>query len=143
MDGVLNEHNLERKDLDFKCTPIIRSRIASQIVDEWYFIGRELDVTQEKLSSIRHDNSLYTLPEEKAIATLDAWADEYGKEATCFKLAEALWRRKKTSVIESLCEEVTMTQSQMSRDTTTSGGADAAVSTQPSDYQQQQHGKTT
>ena len=69
---------------------------------------------------------------------LDAWADEYGKRATCLKLSEALWRRKKTRVIEILCEEV----AQMSRDTTTSG-ADAAVSPQPSDYQQQQHGKTT
>ena len=142
MDEVLNKCGLERKDLDFKCTPIIISRIAGQIIDEWNFIGRELAVVKEKLESIRHDSSL-TRPEEKAIAALDAWADEYGKGATCLKLAEALWRRKKTRVIEILCEEV----AQMSRDTTTSGttssGAGAAVSTQPSDYQQQQHGKTT
>ena len=138
MDGVLNKCSLERKDLDFKCTRKIILRIAGQIIDECYLIGRELDVTRQKLTSIRHDGSL-TLPEEKAVAVLDAWADEYGKGATCLKLAEALWRRKKTSVIEILCEEVAK---MLSCDTTTLG-AGAAVSPQPSDYQQQQHGKTT
>ena len=144
MDGVLKECNLERKDLNFKCTRKIINRIAGQIIGdrEWYFIGRELEVTEEKLTSIRIDNSLYILPEEKAIAALDAWADENGKGATCLKLAEALWRRKKTSVIEILCEEVTLVSWNLNRDITTSG-AGAAVSPHPSDYQQQQHGKTT
>ena len=135
MDHILNQYSLVRKDLDFKCTPKIIIRIAGRIIDEWYFIGRELDVTEKKLTSIRDSSHS---PEEKAVAALDAWADEYGKEATCLKLAEALWRRKKTSVIEILCEKVTP----MSRDTTTSG-AGAAVSPQPLHYQQQQHGKTT
>ena len=119
MDGVLKQYNFERKDLNFKCTRNIINRIAGQIIGdrEWYFIGRELEVTEEKLTSIRIDNSLYILPEEKAIAALDAWAHENGKDATCLKLAEALWRRKKTSVIEILCDEV----AKRSRDTTTSG----------------------
>ena len=129
MDGVLKQYGHERKDLDFtECTPKIRSRIAGEITDEWYFIGRELDVAQKTLKSIRHDSS--HSPEDKAIAMLDAWADEYGKEATCLKLAEALCQRNKTSVIEKLCEEVTQMNC-------------AAVSTHASDNQQQQHGKTT
>ena len=136
MDRVLNECSLERKDLDFKCTRKIILRIAGKIISEWYLVGRELDVAEEKLTSIRNDGS--HSPEEKAVAMLDAWADEYGKGATCLKLATALYQRNKRSVIEILCEEV----AQMSSDTTTSG-AGAAVSPQPSDYRQEQHGKTT
>ena len=113
MDSVLNEYSLEREDLDFKCTHKIIIRIAGQIIDEWYFIGRDLDVTEGRLASIRHDNT--RLPEDKAVAVLDAWAEEYGEGATCLKLAEALWRRNRIRVIEILCEEV----AQMSRDTTT------------------------
>ena len=127
--------NLERKDLDIKCPRKIRVRIADEIIDEWYLVGRELDVSDKKLMSIRSDNSL-TL-EEKAVAVLDAWAEEHGSRATCLRLAEALHRRIKTGVIEILCGEVT----QIKRDATTLG-AGAATAPQPSDNQQQKQGET-
>ena len=133
MDGVLPK-TLERKDLDIKCPRKIRNRIADKIIDEWDLVGRELDVSDKKLKSIREDCAL-TLPERKAVAVLDAWADEHGSGATCLKLAEALYCRTKTRVIEILCDEVT----QMKRKTTMSG-AGAAVPPQPSDKQQQEQG---
>ena len=135
MDGVLPK-TLERKDLDIICPRKIRNRIADKIIDEWDLVGRELDVSDKKLKSIRDDRAL-TLPEKKAVAVLDAWAEEHGRGATCLKLAEALYRRIKTGVIEILCDEVT----QMKRDTTMSG-AGAAVPPQPSDIQQQEQGET-
>ena len=114
-----------------KCPRKIRDKIVATVIDECYLLGRELDVSDQKLTSIRRDSSL-TLPEEKAVAVLDAWAEEHGNKATCLKLAEALHRRKKTRVIEILCDEVT----QMKRDTTMSG-AGAATAPQPSVNQQQ------
>ena len=135
MDGVL-PRNLERKDLDIICPRKIRNRIADEIIEEWDLVGRELDVSDKKLMSIRDDCAL-TLPEKKAVAVLDAWAEEHGSRATCLKLAEALYRRKKMRVIEILCDEVT----QMKRDTTMSG-AGVAVPPQPSDIQQQEQGET-
>ena len=132
MDGVLSR----KIDLNFECPREIRERIADEIIEEWYFVGRELDVSDKKLKSIR-DNSSLTLPKEKAVAVLDAWADEHGSKATCLKLAEALYRRTKTRVIEILCDEVT----QMKHETTMSG-AGAAVCSQLSDKQQQEQGET-
>ena len=99
-------------------------------------VGRELDVSDKKLKSIRDDCAL-TLPEKKAAAVLDAWAEEHGRGATCLKLVEALYRRKKTRVIEILCDEVKL-------DATTSGPGShvAAVSPQLPGNQQQQQGNT-
>ena len=136
MEGVL-PRNLERKDLDIKCPRKIRDRIADNIIDEWYLVGRELDVSDQKLKLIHRDSSL-TLPEEKAVAVLDAWAEEHGSRATCLRLAEALYGRQKTRVIEILCDEVT----QMKCDATMSG-AGAAVSPKPLDNQQEEEGKTS
>ena len=134
MDGVL-PRNLEREDLDIICQRKIRNRIADEIIGEWDLVGRELDVSDKKLKSIREDCAL-TLPERKAIALLDAWAEEHGNGATCLKLAEALYRRKKTRVIEVLCDEVT----QMKHETTNTSGAGAAMCLKPSDKQQQEEG---
>ena len=135
LESVLNSHGLVRKYLDFKCPREIRDRIAAEVIDEWYMFGRELKVSQEKLTSTRRDSSL--TPEEKAVDVLDAWAKEHGNTATCLNLAEALYRRKKMSVIDILCDEV-------KRDATTSGPGShvAAVSPQPPDNQQQQQGNT-
>ena len=97
-------------------------------------VGRELDVSDKKLKSIRDDCAL-TLPEKKAAAVLDAWAEEHGSGATCLKLAEALYRRKKIRVREILCDEVT----QMKRDATMSeAGVHVAVYPKPSDKQQEE-----
>ena len=136
LDGVLNRFELKREELDFECPRKIRDRIAQEIIEEWYLVGRALDVSDKNLKSIRHDSSL-TLPEEKAVALLDAWAEEHGSKATCLKLAEALYGRKKTSVIEILCREV--------KNESTSGSSvtSAAVIHQPPDNQHQQGGKTT
>ena len=134
MDGVL-PRNLERKDLDIICPRKIRDKIAARVIDECYLLGRELDVSDEKLKSIRRDISL--TPEEKAVAVLDAWAEEHGSGATCLKLEEALYRRKMTRVIEILCDEVT----QLKRDATMSGTG-ATVSPKPLDNQQEE-GKTS
>ena len=135
LDGILNSHGLDRKDLDLKCPREIRDRIAAEVIDEWYMFGRELKVSQEKLTSTRRDSSL--TPEEKAVDVLDAWAEEHGSRATCLTLARTLYGRKKTNVLEILCDEV-------KRHAATTSGAGAAVSPQPSEQQQQlaQQGNT-
>ena len=105
LDGILNKYELERKDLDFKCPPGTRDRVADELVDDWRKIGRTLNVSETKLKSIRHDNT-FPRPEDKASASLDAWAEEYGESATCLLLAKALYRHKKRNVLEILCKEV-------------------------------------
>ena len=132
---VLNNHHLKRKDLDFKCPRKIRDRIAREIIDEWYLLGRKIGVSLRKLKSIRLGVSF--TPEEKAVAVLDAWADEYGRRATCLMLARALYSRKKISVIEILCEKVRRRKNDKS-----TSGPRAALSHQPLDSQLQQQGDT-
>ena len=119
-------------DLNFECPREIRDRIADEITDEWYLLGRALDVSDTKLKSIRRDNST---PEEKAVDALDAWAEEYGSGATCLKLEEALKRHMKTGVREILYKEIIRF-----KNVETTSGACAAVPPQPSDNQQEEQG---
>ena len=105
MDGVLKERGLERKDLDIKCPRDIRDSIADEIIVDGYHVGRTLNVSDTRLNSIRRNTS-FTEPKDKAVAYLDAWAEEHGSGATCLKLAEALEAHIKTSTLECLCEKV-------------------------------------
>ena len=105
LDKILDDRELTRSDLEFHCPRKTRDMVAEEIVDEWYLIGRALNVSESKLKSIRSDSRL-SGPEEKAVATMDAWADENGEQATILKLVEALDRRKKRSIIDSICREV-------------------------------------
>lgn len=101
LDKILENYELERKDLEFKCPRGIIDRIAGEIVNDWHQIGRALNVSKTKLKSINCPR-----PEDKAVAMLDTWAEECGRSATCLSLARALYRNKKRSVVEILCEEV-------------------------------------
>lgn len=105
LDDVLARHEVKREDLDFNCPRMIRYRIAGELTGEWNLLGIELDISGSKLKSIHHDNHLRG-DEDKAVALLDVWAEEYGEDATCLKLAEALYSRKKRNIIEVLCREV-------------------------------------
>ena len=106
MDAVLKEFDLERKDLDFVCSPTIRASIAGELIGDWYPVGRELDVSIRRLDSIRQNYAVLPNPEDKAVAALDAWSDEKASEATYLKLAEALYKKNKTRTLEILCENV-------------------------------------
>ena len=135
LESVLKSFDLERKSLDFKCDRSIINRISGEIIDEWYLLGRALGVSEGRLKSIRGDLTLSS-PEEKALAVLEAWVEEYGSKATCLKLAEALYDRKKTNTLERLCEKV-------QRDTAAAVTSEAdAVVSKPSDSQRQQQGDT-
>ena len=119
LDDVLAHHELERKDLEFRCTKEIRDRIARKLIGDWYLVGRAALVTTSKLDAIRLDLRLGG-PEEKAVAMLDAWNEDYGEHATCFKLAEALYDREKLGTIEILCRDCLLYTSPSPRDATLS-----------------------
>ena len=109
MESVLKRFGLKKQDLlDFHCPPIIGFKIAvrPELIDNWYVVGRTLEVSVGKLDSIRVDNMTRPSPVLKAVGALDAWDVEYGSGATCLKLAEALYDHKMISVLEFLCEEV-------------------------------------
>ena len=89
LDDILARHDLERKDLLFKCPRKINALVAEATLgDKWNLsVGRALNVSETKLKDIHHDISG---PEDKAVATMDAWSTEYGERATCLKLIKAL-----------------------------------------------------
>ena len=132
LDGVLHNLGLDRTNLNLKCERNIRDRIADEIVGDWYRVGRELNVSDTRLNCILHDNVSLTSPADKAVALLDAWAEEYGSGATCLRLAEALFSRNKIRTIEVLWKEVKRRDSEPSRTS-----ADVSQH-QPPDKQQQQ-----
>ena len=103
--NVMNKFDLERDDLKFRCPCSISNSIAGEIVDDWRMIGCELDVSSKVLKSIPLNRDLHS-PEEQAVAMLDAWAEEKGREATCLKLANVLLKRNKISTLENFCELV-------------------------------------
>ena len=102
---VINQFDLERDDLNFICPSNILNSIAGEIVDDWRMIGCELGVSSKVLKSIPLNRFLNS-PEEQAVAMLDAWAEEKGREATCLKLANVLLKRNKISTLENFCELV-------------------------------------
>ena len=130
VDSVLNYLALERKDLDFQCTPAVINRIAGEVFDDYYMIGRELGSNQLKLNTIRDLNDKFPTPELKAVAVLDAWMQERGRRATCIKLAEVLYRRNKRRAVDILGEEVT----RMKRDDTITAGSLSLAGLTPRDY---------
>ena len=102
---VMNKFGLERDDLKFRCPSRVLHSIAGEMIDDWPMIGQSLDVSTEELKSISQDPS-HSSPKQKAVAMLDAWAKEKGREATCLKLAEALHKCKKISTLEKFCKDV-------------------------------------
>ena len=140
MDNVIQQFDLERIDLDFRCPRNVRDRVAGELVGDWYLVGRTLNVSDSRLNSIRDNHTLHK-PEEKAVAALDAWDEEKGSGATCLKLAEALHDHKKIKTFEILCEQVN--QSKITSESATTSGriTSAAVSHQPERNQRQQEGK--
>ena len=105
LDDVLNGYPLEKKDLDCQCSKVIILRVANKLVDDWYMTGRALYVDVKKLDSINVDLNL-TKPEERSIAMLDVWVEQYGTGATCLKLIDGLLERKKRKLVEIVCKEV-------------------------------------
>lgn len=137
LDKILDDRELTQSDLEFHCPRKTRDMVAEEIVDEWYLIGRALNVSESKLKSIRSDSKL-SGPEEKAVATMDAWADENGEQATILKLVEALYRRKKRSIIDSICREVQRdrpTSAASARDTSSYHGHQTPDTSQKQKYQ--------
>ena len=102
---VMNKFGLERDDLKFRCPSRVLNSIAGEIIDDWPMVGQALDVSTEELKSIPHSHS-HASPKQKAVAMLDAWAKGKGREATCLKLSEALYKCKKISTLEKFCEDV-------------------------------------
>ena len=143
MDDVLKAFDLESQYLKFECPSEIRYSIAGELIknSEWYSLGRELDVSDKRLDTIHEDLTLLTSPERKAVAALDAWAKEKGSEATCLKLAEALYARERRSTLESLCKKV----KEMKRESVASLGPSTLstpISHQPPNNLWQQKGKS-
>ena len=103
-ERILNDYNLERKDLDFKCQRSIILSVSGGIIDEPYLLGGAVGVSEIKLTSIRRNVNIS--PEETPVAVLDAWVEENGCRATCLRLAETLCDRKKINTLEILCEKV-------------------------------------
>ena len=132
MEGILEWFGLEKQDLDFHCPPTIRFKIAErpELIDNWYILGRTLDVSVGKMDSIRVDNVTRPSPVLKAVGALDAWDVEYGSGATCLKLAEALHHHKIISVFEFLCEEVNVYLEKTSEPATTSGPSTSTLQPQ-------------
>ena len=64
-----------------------------------YRIGRHLGV------SVGYLPSHPLAPEERAVVLLDAWAKEFGREATCLKLAQVLFEQRMYSVLDELCKQ--------------------------------------
>ena len=102
LDEVLSRYSLERKDLKQKCPARVRLEIAEHLGD-WKMAGRYLDIDPQKLDDIQVENHT---EERRRVALLDAWDEKEGEEATYLKLAVAFHHRKRTDLVEKLCEKI-------------------------------------
>ena len=107
LDAILNDYDLVREDLlNAKCKQSLLDRMAKEIVGDWNLVGRALSVEPSKLKAIKKDNVNASEPEEKALAMLDEWSQQYGNKATYLKLVEGFLLRNNRSWVEIVCEEV-------------------------------------
>ena len=99
LEEVLFRHGLEKKDLARRYSSRARPKIAD-LLDDWKMVGLSLGFSWQKLSDIEVENHKV---ERRRVALLDAWEQREGQGATYLKLAEALYNRKRTDLVERLC----------------------------------------
>ena len=99
LEEILSRHGLEKKDLKRRYSARARPKIAD-LLDDWKMVGLSLGFTWQKLSDIEVENHK---EERRRVALLDAWEQKEGRGATYLKLAEALYNRKRTDLVERLC----------------------------------------
>ena len=102
LDELLSRYGLERKVLERKCPSRVRLEIAEHLGD-WKMVGRYLNIDPQKLDDIEVENHR---EERRRVALLDAWDEKEGEGATYLKLAVVLNHRKRTDLVEKLCEKI-------------------------------------
>ena len=102
LEDLLSHYGLQRKDLDLICAREVRDGIALKLQD-WKMVGRCLKFPPEKLTAIEVDNKT---EEQRRVALLDDWGKREGKRATYLKLAEVLHQRRRSDLVEMLCDEL-------------------------------------
>ena len=102
LEDILSHYGLEKKDLERPCPSDIRISIAVKLVD-WKTTGRYLGVPLEKLAAIGREN---TTEDQRRIALLDCWEEREGRNASCLKLADVLYRRERRDLVELLCVKI-------------------------------------
>ena len=103
LEDVLSRCGLEKKDLEQKCSDDVRLEIAETLGYDWEMVGRFLKFTGRQIKDIKADNSKEEL---RRVAMLEEWEEREGEGATYLKLAEALHRRKRTDLVEAICQSV-------------------------------------
>ena len=99
LEEILSKHGLTKNDLDEICSPRIRYDIALKIID-WKMIGHYFGIPKEKLTAIEIENRT---EEERRVELLCTWSEQEGKQATYLKLIHALYHRKRSDLVNTLC----------------------------------------
>ena len=103
LEDILSRYGLKRDDFEQECPQEVRVRIAGKIVD-WKMTGYHFGLSEEKLAAIERDNNT---EDQRRVALLNTWNKKDGRGATYFKLADVLYRRGRSDLVERLCDEFT------------------------------------
>ena len=108
LDDILSRCGLEKKDLEQKCSNDVILEISESLGEDWELTGRYLGFTRSQIKDIKAENNTGAL---RRLTMLEDWEERDGEGATCLKLAEALHRRKRTDLVESVCQSINAAKS--------------------------------
>lgn len=101
-EEVLSLYGLKENDLECPCPQELKLNITDKIAN-WQVFGRKLGISSQKIVAIERENRT---EDEKKIILLDVWEQLFGSDATCLKLAKALFDCQRRDLTEEICKEV-------------------------------------
>ena len=112
LEEVLSQNDITREDLDKECSPGIRYEIAIRIID-WKMIGYYFGIPKEKLVAIEKENRT---EEQCRVDLLYTWSMREGRQATYYKLINALYHRDRRDLVETVCKLIRISSNVGRRD---------------------------
>ena len=100
LEEILSQNDIAREDLDKECSQGIRYEIAIQIID-WKMIGHYFGIPKEKLVAIEEENRT---EEQRRVELLYTWSMREGRQATYYKLINALYHQDRRDLVETVCK---------------------------------------
>ena len=103
LEEIVSRYGLQRGKLEEQYVLDIIHKIATILNEDWKTVGNYLGLSSEELTAIESWEYANKTEHICKVAVIKTW---HHKEATCWKLANALYQHGRQDLVESLCEAI-------------------------------------
>ena len=100
LKDIVARCGLTKERLQEECSQEVALKIATKL-DDWKMVGHYLGIPPEKLKAIELENNT---EDQRRVASLDTWRKGEGRNASYWKLANALNEHRRRDLVELLCK---------------------------------------